>query len=272
MIRLMYITNQPEYAKAAVKAGVDRIFVDLEYLGKEQRQGGMDTVRSHHTVQDVRAVRAVVQAPAQLLVRVNPIHGGSADEINAVIRAGADIVMLPMWKSADEVRKFVRLVGGRARVMPLLETAQAVEALDGVLDIPGIDEMYIGLNDLYLSRQQDFIFCPLADGTVDALCGKLCRAGVPFGFGGVASMDGGLLQGALVLGEHVRLGSQAVILSRSFCRTDLPIEAFSRVMTEQIAILRRKEKALRDMTAEQAAANHARVSERIEFIVKEKRA
>lgn len=271
MIKLMYITNQPAYAAAAVAAGVDRMFVDLEYIGKEQRQGGMDTVKSYHTVDDVRAVREVIKAPAELLVRVNPLYEGSAEEIDAVIGAGADIVMLPMWTSAAEVREFIRLVGGRARVMPLLETAQAADAIDGVLTLDGVDEIYIGLNDLHLSKKQSFIFCPLADGTVDGLCKTMQAAGMPYGFGGIAAMEDGLLPGALVLGEHVRLGSGAVILSRSFCRNDIPLAEFSRIMTEQIAALRQKELELtQSMTAELAAWNHKCVCECVAHIVAEK--
>ena len=53
MIRLMYITNDVQVARMAEEAGVDRIFVDLETLGKAERQGGMDTVQSKHTVADV---------------------------------------------------------------------------------------------------------------------------------------------------------------------------------------------------------------------------
>ncbi len=271
MIKLMYITNQPDYAAAAVRAGVDRVFVDLEYIGKELRQGGMDTVKSNHTVHDVRAVRRVVKAPAELLVRVNPLYEGSEAEIDAVIEAGADLVMLPMWTSADQVRKFVSLVAGRARTVPLLETAQAADALPEVLTLEGVDEIYVGLNDLHLSKKQPFIFCPLADGTVDALASALRCANKPFGFGGVAAMDTGLLPGAYVLGEHVRLGSDAVILSRSFCRNDVPLDEFSRIMQEQIAALREREAVLcKSMTAELAADNHKRVCECVDRIVAEK--
>lgn len=71
-LKLMYITNRPEIAQIAETAGVDRIFVDMEYIGKADRQGGMDTVQSHHTIEDVRALRAAIET-AELLVRVNPI-------------------------------------------------------------------------------------------------------------------------------------------------------------------------------------------------------
>ena len=38
MLKLMYITNNPQIALIAQKYGVDRIWVDLETLGKEERQ------------------------------------------------------------------------------------------------------------------------------------------------------------------------------------------------------------------------------------------
>lgn len=273
MIKLMYVTNQVQYAKAAVEAGVNRIFVDLEHMGKEQRQSGMDTVKSKHTIEDVGAIRAVIEPPTELLVRINPLHKESAKEIDDVIRAGADLVMLPMWTSAQEVREFVRLVGGRARAVPLLETACAArdEVLQPVLDECGVDEIYIGLNDLHLSKNQPFIFCPLADGTVARLATAIRARGVPFGFGGIATMDGGLLPGALVLGEQISLGADVVILSRSFCNSELSLDEFSSVMTRQIAFMRQKERELSEnMTAQLAVENHKKVCDCVQRIVAEK--
>lgn len=46
----MYITNRPEVAHIAESAGVDRIFIDMEFIGKGLRQRGMDTVQNHHTI------------------------------------------------------------------------------------------------------------------------------------------------------------------------------------------------------------------------------
>ena len=34
-LKLMYITNRPDVALIAEKNGVDRIFVDMEYIGKK---------------------------------------------------------------------------------------------------------------------------------------------------------------------------------------------------------------------------------------------
>ena len=222
MLKLMYITNRPEIAQIAESAGVDRIFVDMEFIGKDARQKGLDTVKCHHTVSDVAAVKEAVES-AQVLVRVNPIHDAlpdyfsSEDEINAVIDAGADIVMLPYFKTPEEVRTFIGCVNGRATTMLLLETPEAVERLDEILDIPGIDEVHIGLNDLSLGYGRRFMFELLADGTVERICFRLRKKGIPFGFGGIASIGKGMLPSEYIIREHYRLGSNYAILSRSFC-------------------------------------------------------
>ena len=39
-LSLMYITNKPQIAEIAESAGVDRIFVDMEYIGKADRAMG----------------------------------------------------------------------------------------------------------------------------------------------------------------------------------------------------------------------------------------
>ena len=221
-LKLMYITNSPDVARIAEEAGVDRIFVDMEYIGKADRQGGMDTVQSRHTVEDVRLLRSVVKR-AQLMVRVNPIHSGTAEysssreEIDAVIEAGADVIMLPYFKTAEEVKLFVELVAGRAKTFPLLETPEAVAAIDEILEIPGIDEIHVGLNDLSLGLGRKFMFELLADGTIEKLSEKFKTVGIPFGFGGIASLGRGMLPSEYVIREHYRLGSTATILSRSFC-------------------------------------------------------
>ena len=225
-MKLMYITNLPEVARIAEAAGVDRIFVDLEYIGKTLRQGGMDTVQSKHTLEDVKRV-ADSLTRAELLVRVNPIHDAtneytsSQEEIDTAIQNGAKVLMLPYFKTAGEVEKFVKYVGGRARTMLLVETAEAAEGIDDILAVDGIDEIFIGLNDLSLSYGKKFMFELLADGTVDRLVAKFKEKKLPFGFGGLASLEGGMLPGRMVLKEHYRLGSGCVILSRSFCNTAL---------------------------------------------------
>lgn len=222
----MYITNKSAVAEIAEEAGVDWIFLDMEFIGKDARQGGLDTVQNHHTVKDVANIKAAVKK-AKVLVRVNPIHDAlpdypsSKDEIDATIKAGADIVMLPFFKTVEEVRQFISYVDGRAKTLLLMETVEAANFVDEILEVPGIDMIHLGLNDMHLELGMKFMFELLANGTVEKLGNKIKAKGIPFGFGGIATLDGGALPGSMVLKEHVRLGSSMVIVSRSFCNTDV---------------------------------------------------
>lgn len=249
MLNLMYITKRPEIARIAEAAGVDWIFVDMEFIGKDARQGGLDTVQNHHTVEDVANVKKSVNK-AKVIVRINPIHDAredyfsSEDEIEATIKAGADIIMLPFFKTVGEVSKFLSYVNGRAKTCLLVETPEAALLLDEILELKGIDMIHLGLNDLHLALGMKFMFELLADGTVDRLSAKIKAKGIPFGFGGIAMLNGGTLPGASVLKEHYRLGSSMVIVSRSFCNTDkiTDIDEIRNIFNTGIADIRNLEK------------------------------
>ena len=216
-LKLMYLTNDPQVAAIAQTAGVDRIFLDLELRGKEERQGHLDTVISHHSIEDVRRLKAVLTS-AQLLVRVNSMYAGSEAEINKVIADGADIVMLPYFKTVKEVSDFVSVCKGRVKTCLLFETPEAVEHIDEILAVPGIDEVHVGINDLHLGYHLNFMFELVANGTVETLCRKFAEKGISYGFGGVGRPGSNVaLPAERILAEHYRLGSSQVILSRAFC-------------------------------------------------------
>lgn len=246
MLKLMYITNRPEIAHIAEDAGVDRIFVDLEVLDKAKRQGGMDTVQSHHTLDDVKRMRKAFDG--ELLVRCNHIYDGSREEIDTIIANGADVVMLPYFKTVNEAAKFIDIVDGRAKTNLLVETADAVKHIDSILDLNGIDEIHVGLNDLHLDYGMKFMFELLADGTVERLARKVLSRGIKFGFGGIAKLGYGALPAEMVIKEHYRIGSTCAILSRSFCNTDTTtdLEEVRRVFTEELGKIRQLEKEAQD--------------------------
>lgn len=234
-ICLMYITNNPSVAAIAQRSGVDRIFIDMEYIGKAQRQCGMDTVKCSHTIEDIKNVRKVI-TDSELLVRSNPIHDGSEKEIEDIVRAGADVIMLPYFKTLEEAESFIGYVGGRAKVCLLLETPEAADMIDDILALDGVDEIHIGINDLSIGYGKKFLFEVLADGTVDYLCSKIKEKGIPYGFGGIASLGRGLLPSEHVIMEHYRLGSKMAILSRSFCNTEKmsDLDAINAVFTNGV--------------------------------------
>ena len=218
-IELMYITNNPIIALIAEKNGVSRIWIDLETLGKGERQKNMNTVKSYHTIAVIATVSNALTT-SETLVRVNPWNEASVSEIEAVISAGADRIMLPMWKTISEVNSFLKIVNGRVRNTLLLETKEAAEIIDVVLENPLLDEIHIGLNDLHLSYGLTFMFELLSNGVIESLCQKCKAKGIQYGFGGIAKIGEGILPAERIVMEHYRLGSTRAILSRSFCNTE----------------------------------------------------
>jgi len=215
-LKLMYITNNENIACIAESSGVDWIFIDLEVNGKYKRQGHLDTVISKHSIKDIRKIKNVL-SKSELLVRINPIFQGTKYEIDDVINNGADIIMLPFFKSYREVEFFINYVNGRAKTCLLCETPEAVNNIDEILAVDGIDYIHIGLNDLHIGYGMKFMFEPLANGTVHELCSKIAFKNISYGFGGIAQLGLGVLPAEHILAEHYRLGSDMVILSRSFC-------------------------------------------------------
>ena len=258
MIDLLIITNQPELAARYDCMEGMRLFVDLESHGKAERQAGRNTFISTHQLDDVGRVKAVLKR-ARLMVRVNPYQcdhpAATQAEVDAVLAQGADLLMLPMFTNAAQLRAFSAIVAGRAPIVPLLETAGALASLGDWIDTPGIFEVFVGLNDLHLSLGCQFMFEPLMLGHVDRVAEAARQQGLRFGFGGIARTHEGLLSGRDVLAEHVRLGSQAVILSRTFSRSD-DEQSFE----EAVAGLRQAESELSLRTAAQAESDRLRVN------------
>lgn len=261
------ITNAPSIAEFAVARGVDRIFVDLERLGKAERQGHLDTVMSNHSIDDVIAIRAVTPRGC-LMVRINPVNGDTPDEIERVIAAGADVIMLPMFRAPDEVSLVTRMVDGRAPICLLVETVDAMNALEACARIKGVSEVHIGLNDLSLELGRRFMFEPLVDGTVERMAKTLARMNIKFGIGGVARVGEGLLPAEMILREHVRLGSTAAILSRTFHRQASTLEEIEAQMdfAGEIASLRSACAAAGEMSASELEGNAALMHSRVEAI------
>lgn len=267
----MYITNDVNIAQIAQRAGVDRIWIDLEKLGKEERQKG-DTVKSDHSIQDIKRIKPYL-GKSKLQVRINPLNPNSVEEIEKVIEYGADIVMLPYYKTIHEVTNFLEIINERVKTCLLLETKEAHDCLRDTLEINAINEIYIGLNDLHLSYNKKFMFELLTDGTVSDITAKIKRKKLPYGFGGVARIGEGLLPAEMILAEHYRLGSTRVILSRSFCNTNDYLKApdlFEKDFTENVLKIRMFEEYLQKQDSNYFLNNYELVRGKINYILENK--
>lgn len=215
---LIFITADPCHARIAAQAGVDRVMVDLEIIGKDARQGHLNTVISRHSYDDISVVkRALAGTGAKVLVRLNPVFDGSEAEIDEAIALGADRLMLPMFRRLDEVTQFLEHVGDRVPVTLLLETSTGLARLPQILALEGNYDLHIGLNDLHLEMGLDFMFELFSGGIVDHILHLCHAAGRHCGIGGVARLGGqGALPAEVILAEHARLRSSAVILSRDW--------------------------------------------------------
>jgi 4-hydroxy-2-oxoheptanedioate aldolase len=149
--------------------------------------------------------------------RVTPlarVSKGSIDGIKHALDAGAQGVIVPMVRSAGEVRAavryarfppegergaggltahlgfgvsrldYLRRANGRILVGVQIETREAVEDVEGILDVPGVDLCFIGPNDLHLalgcpprfwSREPAFV------GAVDRIKAACAARRIPLG-------------------------------------------------------------------------------------------
>ena len=264
-MKLMLVTSDIDNIREAQQAGVDRIFFDLEYINKAERQRGRDTLILHNDIEELPKIRGAIKK-AELLVRVNALYPHSKMEIDKAIKYGADIIMLPMVIDAEDVKMLVEYVDGRAKVMPMIETAQALARIDDIVAVDGIDEIYIGLNDLHISMGLTFMFELLSGGLVEYATKKIKDAGIKFGFGGIAKIGEGILPAEAILAEHYRLGSNSVILSRTF-RNEVGKNKNKVDLIEEVNKIRSAEKELLAWTEEDFKKNRLFVKEKVNEIV-----
>ena len=234
--RLTLLTDDPALAAKADRAGVDRIGLDLERLGKAERQAGEDVRLSEHRIADLAVVGGAIRSAA-LFARLNPVHDGTRQEVETALALGAKVLMLPYFRGAREVETFTMAVARRAQVIILVETAPALTRIRDILAVPGIDEVMAGLNDLRLALGVRSHFEVLASPLIDMLAAETHRAGLAFSVGGVSRPDDALpLPPDLVLAQYPRLQATGAWLSRSLLR-GLPPEID---LADAVASIRRR--------------------------------
>lgn len=208
---LLFSTNT-DFIRKAVSAGVDGIIVDWENAGKRARQARADTQINFDTVDDLRRVRAGVDA--LVICRINSHGTATPAEVEQAIDAGADELLLPMVRTVAEVEKTLEQASSRCGVGILIETEEAVAIAEELGRLP-LTRVYLGLNDLGIARGTPNIFTAAADGTVERV--REACGGVPFGFAGLTLPDRGRpIPCRLLINEMARLRCDFSFLRRSF--------------------------------------------------------
>ena len=178
-------------------------------------QAGFDcvTVDLQHGVQDylsmVRCFQGMQGQPVAPMVRVPWNEPGI---IGKVLDAGATGLICPMVNTRAEAEALVSSMryppqGARSNgpiragiygaasgyqktanddilCMPMIETQEAIDNLDAILDVPGIDCVYIGPSDLAFSRGGEPVLdqeTSLALDTYESLLKKVAAKGVRAG-------------------------------------------------------------------------------------------
>lgn len=266
------ITNDIKIAKYCDDCGVDIIMIDHEYIGKDDRQKGLDSVKNKHDLEDITGIREVVKN-AKIMARINPFYDCTKEEIDKAINSGADYIMLPMFRSGEEIQKTMDIIDGRAKLIPLLETSQAYARIDEILDVDGVFMYHIGLNDLHLSFGLDFMFECISLGLVEHITAKMKEKGIRYGIGGTSRLNTGTLQSNLILSENARLGSEQVILSRSFYDYATTLEEMKNKidLKSEIDKLNTFYTKIQQFSSEEYEENKMKLFEGVNKIVKEKR-
>lgn len=268
-MQFLMILDNPEIARFVCQHDEIMPMVDLEYIGKAERQGHLNTWKSKQVPADITRIREAVPQ-AHLVVRVNPIHPGSQAEIDDAIARGADAVMLPMFFEMDELARFCDMLNGRAEAVPLFETARSVQLLPEMVRQLGLRRLHIGLNDLHLDLGMSFLFEPLLRDILEEPAAAMRAAGTVFGIGGLARAHEGVVSPEYLLGEHVRLGSTAAILSRTFHRNPTSLQEMQASMdfAAELGALQSIYAGFLQKTPEELEANRRMTHDRIADVVR----
>jgi len=272
MINLFYITNNISEAQIVDKLDIDWIFIDLETVGKKDRQIRRNTVMSDHSISDVQKIRRVINN-TKILLRCNPIGIHSKKEIEEINKtSGIDMVMLPFFKTVKEVKMFIELLD-TSKVEPtlLIETTSALDNLNDILKLYPFKYVHIGLNDIHIERNTSFMFEPYIDGLLDKTVSILRSNNKKFGIGGVGKIGSDLLPTPeCVINEHTRLKSSGVILSRSFKGnfSEESKELFETELTQSVIKFRKHEKYSKTLDENQLLESYDLMKNDIDKVVK----
>jgi len=221
-----------DFDLCCIDAGIDGLIIDLETRGKPERQMGFDTEINNHAIEDIYALKS--RSSAKILCRINPLSTETEYELDTVLDSGADEIIVPMIHSLHQAEEIVERTAGRCDITLMVETREALHIVEDMCALP-IHQLYVGLNDLAISRQSASIFLPLIDGQLDAI--RISAMGTRLGFGGLTLPgSGNPLATSQLINEMARLDCAFSFLRRSFYRDIVGLEPASELSRLRAAL------------------------------------
>lgn len=219
----------PHLAGAIARAGYDAVTLDMQH--------------GAHTVASVGdGVAAIVQAGKPAVVRV-PV--GRNDMASRAADFGAEAVIAPMINSIDDARAFAAAVkyppmgerswgpaqavqlhrpasltdylhaaNGAVLTFAMIETRAAVAALGGILDLAGIDAVFVGPSDFSISWTNGAAVDPELDEMMEAIADVAGKARAAGKHAGIFVTNPSLMPRYRDMGfSFFALGTESMILS-----------------------------------------------------------
>ncbi len=204
--------HDPELANQAIQSGIHSVIVDCEHIGKAERQKGADTEIAPRNLSDLKPLRGIPDL--KINCRINQFGEWTRNEIETAIEFGAHRIFLPLVKEINEVEQFIKQIDSRVEAAILIETDIAVKNRTELAKFP-LAAVYVGLNDLAISRKSKSIFAAIADGTVERVREAFDKT--QFGFAGATLLDqGSPIPSRILLKEMSRLKTHFTFLRRSW--------------------------------------------------------
>ncbi len=212
---LFLFTTNPSLAKECLDAGINGIIIDWENKEKDARQNGYPTQINYDTSEDLMNMRKSITG--KIICRINKFNNNySEEEINTAIELGANELFLPMVEEPVEVEQALEIIQDRCKLGILVETDTAVKNATQFAHLP-LSRIYIGLNDLHISRKSKNIFEPLTDDTVKYI--RSVFSNIPVGVGGITHpKEGHPIPAELLIKQYVNLKMNFSFLRRSFIK------------------------------------------------------